>query len=140
MKIRVMVFEDNEFLRSMINEFLTRRGYEVVAFSDPSACPLLHSEACYYACADILISDLSMPNMTGLQFIENQIRKGCRIQNVALMSAAWSTEEREYANKIGCHVFNKPFNFGDLSFWLDECESRVNPHRVLTNELLQNKT
>lgn len=137
MKIRVMVFEDNDFLRSMINEFLARRGYEVVAFSDPADCPLLHSDACYYACADILISDLSMPNMTGLQFLENQIQKGCRIQNVALMSAAWTPEEREYAERIGCQVFNKPFQFGELNFWLDDCESRINPHRVLDNAVLR---
>jgi CheY-like chemotaxis protein len=140
MKIRVMVFEDNVFLRSMINEFLSRRGYEVVSFSDPADCPLLHSDACYYACADILISDLSMPNMTGLQFIENQIRKGCRIQNVALMSAAWTPQEREYAKQIGCQVFNKPFQFPELNFWLDECESRINPHRILTDELLHRKS
>ena len=139
MKIRVMVFEDNEFLRPMLNEFLARRGYEVVAFSNPADCPLFRSDTCYYACADILISDLSMPNMTGLQFIDNQIRKGCRIQNVALMSAAWAPEEREYATKIGCHVFNKPFRFDELSVWLDDCESRINPHRVLTDELVQKK-
>jgi len=137
MKIRAMVFEDNVFLRSMMNEFLSRRGYEVVAFSNPTDCPLLHSDACYYACADILISDLSMPNMTGLQFIDNQIRKGCHIQNVALMSAGWTTEEHEYAERIGCQIFSKPFRFDNLNLWLDECESRINPHRVLTDELLK---
>jgi CheY-like chemotaxis protein len=137
MKIRVMVFEDNEYLRSMIKEFLARRGYEVVSFTDPGDCPLLRSDTCYYACADILISDLSMPNMTGLQFIENQIQKGCRIQNVALMSAAWTNEEQEYAKRIGCQVFNKPFPFDELNLWLDECESRINPHRVLDDAVLR---
>ena len=121
----------------MLNEFLARRGYDVVSFSDPSDCPLLRSEACYHACADILISDLSMPNMTGLQFIENQIRKGCRIQNLALMSAAWTNEEQEHAKRIGCHIFSKPFRFDELSVWLDDCESRINPSRVLTDELLK---
>ena len=140
MKIRVMVFEDNIFLRSMMNDFLRRRGYEVVAFSDPSDCPLLRSETCLHACADILISDLSMPNVTGLQFIKNQIQKGCHIQNMALMSAAWTREEHEYAKQIGCQVFNKPFNFGELNLWLDERESRINPHRVLTDELLHKQS
>ena len=137
MKIRAIVFEDNDLIRSMMRQILRQRGYEVVDYSDPSACPLLHSDACYYACADILISDLSMPNMTGLQFLENQVMKGCKIQNVALMSGGWTPEELEYARRIGCQVFSKPFNLREFTFWLDECESRINPHRVLSDHPLR---
>lgn len=134
MKIRVMVFEDNLFLRSLISEFLARRGHEVVSYSDPTECPLLRDEPCMKACADVLISDVYMPNMTGLQFIEHQLKKGCRIPHIALMSGAWSPKEREYAKKIGCKIFDKPFRFEELGRWIDECEARINPSRVLVDE------
>lgn len=139
MKIRAMVFVDNLFLRSKINQFLALRGYQIVTFSNPADCPLLRSDTCHYACADILISDLSMPNTTALQVVGNHLRKGCRIRNVALTSGTWSPEELAQAKKIGCRLFRKPLQFNELSRWLDECESRVNPKRLLSDELLQMK-
>ena len=139
MKIRAMVFVENLFLRSKLNELLSRWGYEIVAFSNPADCMLLHSNTCHYACTDILICDLPMPNVTMFQAIEKNLRTGCRIRNVALLSEDWSPEEVAHARKLSCKLFKKPLHFGELGLWLDECENRINPQRLLSDELLQAK-
>ena len=133
MILRALVFEDEEGLMEILARILERRGYEVVAFRDPSTCPLYSGGACFSACADILITDLRMPNVSGLEFLDHQFKQGCSIRNVALMSGAWSFEDIHRAEKLGCRVFKKPFNVKDLDDWLDECEKRVDPKRVLSD-------
>jgi two-component system, chemotaxis family, chemotaxis protein CheY len=131
MKTRVMIIEDNEFIRLTMKDFLSKRGYDIVMQPGPADGPLTTSEAPHDAGTDILISGLSTPNMTGLQTIGSQIRKNRKKQNVALMSAAWAPEEVAYAKKIGCKVLAKPLRFDELGRWLNECESKNRPHRGL---------
>jgi CheY-like chemotaxis protein len=136
MKVRALVLEDEENVRRLLTGMLRNRNYEVIAYRDPSLCPLHNESVCYYACTDILISDMRMPNVTGLDFIEKQLRQGCKIKNVALMSATWQPHEVERARQIGCRVFEKPFSVKELNAWLDECETSLDPHRVLSDLLL----
>ena len=140
MRIRAIVFEDNESIRSFLQEVLQKRGYEVFVFPTPAVCPLHRSEACYHRCADIVISDVSMPLMDGLQFVDEQIQRGCKIRNLALMSGSWTPEEMEHAAALGCHVIQKPFTLYDISDWLDECEKKIDPERVLDDALLAKNT
>lgn len=131
MKVRAVVFEDDEFARSMLWRLLDKRGYEVFTFPHPGLCPLSRSDECFYACADILISDVEMPVTNGLEFVEQQVRKGCKVRNIAPMSGAWSNSDLQYAWRLGCRTFEKPMDLGQFNAWLDECERTVDPNRVL---------
>jgi len=136
MNLRAFVFEDNDTLRSMIVSILESRGYEVMSYSEPSLCPMSLDRECpcplEHACADIIITDINMPNMTGLEFLENRKKNGCKVQNRAVMSGRWTDEELDEARGLGCQVFEKPFRFRDLFEWLDECEKKVDPKRRLS--------
>jgi len=76
-----------------------------------------------------------MPNTTGLEFIENQIRHGCKAieKNKALMSGKWTDTELIQAKRLGCKTFEKPFKTSELLSWLDECEKRIDPNRKLSD-------
>ena len=74
-----------------------------------------------------------MPNITGLRFIENQIKKNCKCKHVALISANWTHNDASLAQEIGCRVFTKPFFFQEFDEWLDEVEKSVSPTRELCN-------
>ena len=74
-----------------------------------------------------------MPNINGLEFVENQIKKGCKVKNLALMSGAWSDSDLQYAQRLGCQPFHKPFTIDEINKWLDECEKKINYKRVLTD-------
>jgi CheY-like chemotaxis protein len=137
MRLRVFVFEDNDTLRSVISSILDTRGYEVFSYSEPLLCPAYLDRECphEHPCEDVLITDLNMPHMTGLDFIENQIRHGCKAiaKNRAVLSGDWTQEQRERAERLGCQVFEKPFDFNTLMRWLDECEMRVDRNRELVD-------
>jgi DNA-binding response OmpR family regulator len=122
----VYILEDEYSLRSTLRDYLEQNDYEVHAYSDPSFCPLTETAACkcnkQTPCADFIITDINMPGMTGLKFIELQKEKDCKVSHMAIMSATWSESEYNKAEELGCKVFEKPFGLNDLLQWMKSCE------------------
>lgn len=137
MKPRILIFEDNDFIRSTLKNILVGVGYEVYDFSNPGLCPQYFSsnQNCLWddSCSDIIISDVNMPVETGLEFIKNRLKVGCKIKFRALMSADWTESELQYAQKIGCKVFHKPFDLEELLEWLENCQKQIDQNRVLSD-------
>ena len=137
MKIRAFVLDDNEHIRKLISSLLKFRGYEVYEFADPSVCPIYLKRDCpcelEHACTDILITDIDMPNVTGLEFIENQKMRSCKVENIAMISGDWTSDKVERAEKICCEIFYKPFAIEEFTGWLYECEKRIKPDRKLSD-------
>ena len=136
-RFRAVLLEDNDAIRKALRETLANRGYEIFSFTSPAICPMQLEPECRckggQRCVDIIISDLDMPTITGLQFIENQKRKNCKCQHIALMSGFWTEEDELQAKKFGCKVFSKPFDLFELNQWLDRVERQISPTRKLTN-------
>jgi DNA-binding response OmpR family regulator len=137
MLARVVLIEDEDLLRDGLERSLRRKGYEVVSVSDPSFCPaFMKSEnACTteQPCGDFILTDNNMPTISGLDFIEMQIKKGCKgaVSNAAVMSAFWSEDDLLKAQKLGCKIFNKPLDLRELLTWLDMSKKALNPDRKL---------
>ncbi len=134
---RVLLLEDNVSILKLLTEVLEDRGYEVLGFSNPAICPLQMIPECRCGenqrCTDIIISDLQMPAITGLTFIENQRKKNCKCKHVALISAYWTDEDLAKAQTLKCKTFTKPFFFPELDKWLDHVEKTIDPGRELCN-------
>jgi DNA-binding response OmpR family regulator len=134
---RVLIFEDNDILRSTLKYILNERGYEVFTFADPKMCQIFESVDRYcpadHACADIIISDVNMPTGNGLEFIKELHQKGCKVKYQALMSADWTDSDLRYAHELGCHIFHKPFNIKEMLKWLDDCAEKINSERKLSD-------
>jgi CheY-like chemotaxis protein len=139
MKPRVLIFEDDDILRSILENLLDSHGYEVFTFSDPGMCPVSgsdnHNCPLGDACADIIISDVNMPTQTGLELIKDRKQNGCKAKFRALMSGYWSDPDLQHAQELGCHVFHKPFNLKEMIQWLDDCSERIDHERKLSNWL-----
>jgi len=136
-KVRAIVLDDNKTVRTVISDILEDRGYEVFNSSEPTYSPVYLDSKCpcsgEYLCANVVITDINMPNMSGLEFIEYQKSMGCKIPNIAVMSGRWTAEELEHAKRLGCHTFNKPFKIDEIKKWLDACESKLDPASKLSN-------
>ncbi len=139
MKVRAFVLDDDITIRDFVSSILEKRGYEVLSYPEPLSCHVYLDSKCpcprQYACGDIFITDINMPGLTGLAFIDNQIRNGCKaiVLNKAVMSGAWTDSELDYARKLGCEVFRKPFESDQINTWLDQCEKRIDPNRKLVS-------
>lgn len=137
MKARVLIFDENEALNVTLNNILVERGYEVFTFSDRGVCPLFHTvdhiAMSDSICSDIIISDLYLPNIDGLELIRDRINNGCKVKCRALMSTTWSETDWRYAHKLGCKLFRKPFNLEEILEWLDDCAKKIDANRKLLN-------
>ena len=87
----------------------------------------------FFVCSDIIVTDINMPNISGLDFIENQLNHGCKVNNFAVMSGAWTDKQAEKAKKLGLYIFKKPIDMKDFNNWLDDCEKRLDPKRKLAD-------
>jgi len=106
---RVLVVEDEEKLRRVVQLHLESLGYEVDgAASAEQALPLA-------AAADLAITDLRMPGMDGIQFIKQLQARGVAAA-VIVMTAHGSVENAVEAMKLGAADFlQKPFSLDHLA-------------------------
>lgn len=135
-KLRILVLEDDPSLANLIKLTLVQKGHEVQVFSDPTRCPVYrdHETQCpnRTACADVIISDQMMPNMTGLDFLQLQRMRGCKAldENKAIISGSiMDAELKKTINELGCHFIKKPFRVGTVVEWVDECAMRLQQSR-----------
>lgn len=140
MKKVVYILDDDEAIRETVSQFVKILGYEVHSFSNPSYCMVyLKSKSNRInslPCADIIITDINMPEMSGLKFLELQKNMGCKSENMAVMSATWTEEEKREAVKKGYKIFEKPFDLHDLQVWIEQCVSNdVKLSPDLTNSI-----
>jgi len=123
-----MLYDDDQIVLDMLKLFFVRRGYEVFDYIEPVVCPLKKNpdERCdnFHPCADVIISDYQMPKMTGLELLQKQSKKGCKvdIKMKAIMSGNSDEKIIAKCNDLGYCFFQKPFTFSKLSIWLSEQE------------------
>ena len=122
-------------------KYFNGKEYEVFTFPHPALCPLSEENHCpcpkEQACSDVIISDVEMPFKNGLDFIEEQINKGCRCKNIALMSGAFTNEHLTKSKSLGITIFKKPFQLADINNWLDRMEKNIDPERKLADWFLK---
>ncbi len=135
MRKRALIFDDEELIRLLYRQACQRHGYEVFEFSSPAYCPLHATNQCVCgpgeACTDVIISDLDMPKVKGLDFVEAQIRKGCHCQHILLVSGSCDESTYAQARKLGCTMIEKPFRIQQIEAWLNEVDRSIPTTRVL---------
>lgn len=136
-KRRALIFDDEVAILMLLQRFLEDRGYETLVFEEPSVCPVYGQDvkSCgnLHPCADIMITDLKMPRMTGVEMLRLQAERNCRIdiRNKAVISGMLDAKEEEEVARLGCSFFKKPFRFFEIIPWLDACETRIDLDRPL---------
>jgi CheY-like chemotaxis protein len=133
-KLRAIVFDDEPVVRELLSRVLRRRGYEVFSYADPSGfCPFRERCACVAGtrCADLILTDYSMPHLNGIDFLLRQKQRGCRTRYLGMISAFWTREGVRQAEDMGCRIFYKPVTIAELNQWFDECEATMDWTRRL---------
>ncbi len=128
---RAIIYDDDKVILDMLKEYLSSRGYEVMTFREPVVCPISENAAncaSIDTCADIMMTDLMMPKMNGVELLQAQMKRGCKlsVKNKAIMSGY--DIEQFYPQEIrdlGCTFFRKPFDFSEISLWLSVRELQM---------------
>ncbi len=127
----VLVVDDEAGVRFTLNEILVDRGYQVTCV-DSAAAALRYLDDC-----DVVISDYSMPQRTGLQFLDDVIARNPLLP-VILLTAHGSEKIATAAIKHGAYDYvTKPFDIDELVALVaraDETQQLRNDNRRLAAE------
>ncbi len=109
-KLNIIIIEDEEILRETLRDDLADAGYSVIVFEEPvSALDYLSRDNC-----DLIISDIRMPKMSGLEFL-SKIKTLKPEIYVIMMTAFGSVETAVEAMKLGAYDYlTKPFDKDEL--------------------------
>jgi|GEM_PF-284435 len=114
---RVLLAEDDPEWRHLVARALRGDGYHVTEVPDGGRL-LVHLGKTYlvgspYDAFDVVVSDIRMPVMNGLQILE-RLREARWPTPVILMTAFGSRSVHERAEALGAIVFDKPLDLDDL--------------------------
>ena len=109
---KILVVEDEKSMRDLLALMLRKEGYEVeTAESGDSALELMGPAASRY---DLVISDISMPGMSGLELLR-QLRSLSGEIEVILMTAFGSKQTAiEALNEGATYYVEKPFDLDEM--------------------------
>jgi two-component system response regulator AtoC len=117
---RVLVVDDEENLRHMLQILLRREGYEAVGAASVDAA-LVEIERQAF---DIIITDLRMPGRNGLELVD-EVRKRSLDTTVVVMTAYGSKDVAIEAMKRGAYDYlSKPFEADEALLLLRKAEER----------------
>lgn len=113
---RILVVDDNEGIRSYLASLLEIKGYQVDTAEDGrSALELLDSGAC----PDVIILDIMMPGIDGLETLRRMREMGDETPVIMLSVVGKASSIVEAMNLGAMDYLNKPFEEEELEATLD---------------------
>ena len=117
---RVLVVDDEENLRHMLQILLRREGYDAVGAASVDAALIELDKQPF----DIIITDLRMPGRSGLELVD-EVRARNLGTTVVVMTAYGSREVAIEAMKRGAYDYlSKPFEADEVVLLLRKAEER----------------
>ncbi|MGA3065940.1 MAG: sigma-54 dependent transcriptional regulator [Tepidisphaeraceae bacterium] len=112
---RILIVDDQDMMRDSLAGTLAREGHEVIAANDgPAAVSRLSSSR-----FDLLITDVKMPKMTGLELLA-EAKKTRPEMPVVLMTAFATVNTAVEAMKLGAYDYiQKPFDGDEIKLLVD---------------------
>ena len=131
---KILIVDDQEMMRDSLAATLAREGHEVVACTDgPLAVTRLGG-----AKFDLMITDLKMPKMTGIELLQETKRVRPEMP-VVLMTAFATVSTAVEAMKLGAYDYiQKPFDGDEIKLLV---ERTLEHNRLrLENQALRSMT
>lgn len=109
-----IVLDDEPAILEYLELLLENLGYTVKTYLTPVHCPLYNETV---PC-DVLITDNTMPGMTGIEFIKHLYQQERKVERIAVMSGNWEDKLMTEAEKLNCKIIRKPFEGDVILEWL----------------------
>lgn len=131
MKGKILVVDDEQAIQKALVRFLKKLDYDADGANDGAEAVEMSKHKAY----DMVISDLTMPNMTGIDLMR-ELKKSHRDQVFLLMTGYGTIESAIEAIKEGAfHYITKPFELNDMALLVDKALKFKRLSR--DNEILQ---
>lgn len=139
-----IIFDDHDLFRNLFTRIFRNKEIEVTTYPNPTlyfcSDPSVNSCPVETPCVNFLLTDNSMPGMTGLEFLTRLKHIGCKIPDCqkAIISGDLSDEDLITAKQLVSHVFVKLGSKELIDSWIKESVCRPLQHRLEANELTKN--
>lgn len=134
MKPRLLVVDDEESIREFLEIMLKKEGYEVTCAEDGLKAKDILAKRSF----DMVISDLQMPNMTGIELLKH-VKDSYPDLVFMMITAFGSTESAVEAMKMGAYDYlTKPFKIDEVRLNIQNALRAKNlevENKVLKKEL-----
>ncbi len=135
--MKILIVDDESSQREILNDILEDAGFQVkLAASGEEGMEVLKNQEIF-----LILTDLKMPGMDGIQLLQKALHLNPDIQ-VILMTAFGSIPSAVNAIKNGAYDYlTKPFNKNDLLRLLQRASDKVRliiENRQLKDQLLHN--
>ncbi len=110
MKAKILVVDDEESIREFLEIMLRKEGYEITLAEDGQKAKDMLQKKSF----DMIISDLQMPNMTGIELLK-YVRQDFPEIIFMMITAFGTTETAVEAMKMGAYDYlTKPFKIDEV--------------------------
>ncbi len=115
---KVLVLEDDEIFGEMLRDTLIEMGHEAIVAGNGK----LGMDLCSAHDFDVVLTDIVMPEMDGLEFIKEARKNGYNLGIVAISGdKTGNVQMLVVAKKLGANlILEKPFGRDDLKNALKE--------------------
>jgi diguanylate cyclase (GGDEF)-like protein len=132
---KIMIVEDDDGIRELVYFALRKQGYKVVAYDSAlKALDNIQSDK-----VDIIISDLMMPKMDGIEFC-SVVKKKYKHIFFIILTAKDSIDDKVEGLEVGADEYiTKPFDFMELLARVKAAERIINTQKqlIFVNEQLE---
>ncbi len=113
---RVLVVDDEQIVRDLLADVLRGRGHEVVMAADGLAA-IRHVQRCADAAPfDVVLTDIRMPKMTGIELLEACCDNGtATVDQFVIMTGALISQEVLALERRGARIMVKPFHVREVN-------------------------
>ncbi len=136
MKSRILVVDDEESIREFLEIMLKKEGYEVTTAEDGAKAKEILTKKSF----DMIISDMQMPNLTGIELLRH-VRESYPDIVFMIITAFGTTETAVEAMKLGAYDYlTKPFKIDEVRLNIANALRSKNLEtevRVLKKELVK---
>ncbi|MEK7841313.1 MAG: sigma-54 dependent transcriptional regulator, partial [Deltaproteobacteria bacterium] len=133
----ILVVDDEKGQRDILKKILANQGYEVLTSPNAADGLRLFKENEI----DVVLTDLKMPGMDGLEFLKGIIKEGPHA-TVVIMTAHGTINSAVEAMKLGAFDYlTKPFEMDEMLIVIKKAVERTNLHKenTLLREQLEEK-
>jgi len=119
--ISVLIVDDEEMMRNLLEKILSREGYKIKTAEDGlTALEMQREEP-----SDIIITDMKMPRMNGFELLK-EIKKDFPKTGTIIMTAFGDTYTVKDALLLGADEYiTKPFKSYELSMIVERAYWRI---------------
>ncbi len=119
--IKILIVDDEEMMRGLLEKILRREGYDVIAAEDgQQAVEILQKEK-----VNLVISDMKMPRMNGFELLKH-VKQEYPNVGIIIMTAYGDTYTVKDALLLGADEYiTKPFKSYEISLVVERAYWRL---------------